>query len=103
MQPDGVESDIAWKMLPSQKVKLKGDQEELEIIVIALDTGGALSGGFKIPLGGGDVLTGWLAAAEGRAKRGFEALKKWHNFNPKRYPFEPTPESFTKESYPQKI
>jgi class 3 adenylate cyclase len=99
-QPDGIKSDIVWKTMPPQKVMLKGDREELEIVVIALDDGGALTGGFKIPLDGGPVLTGALAAAEGRAKRGFEALRKSGEFNPKRYSFEPTPQSFTRQSYP---
>ena len=40
------------------------------------------------------------ATAQGRAKRGFEALRNADDFKPSRYPFEPIPESFTKQSYP---
>jgi hypothetical protein len=107
--PDGVESDVAWKIIPQQKVKLKGEQEERGIIVIAIDRGNAPvsgavcitgAGGIQNSLDGGRVLTGWLTTAEGRAKRAFDALKKSGDFNPKRYPSEPTPEFFTKQSYP---
>ena len=106
-QPDGVESNIAWNIISQRKVKLKGEQGEREIIVIAIDHGDAPVSGavcitraFQIPLSGGPVLTGWLTTAEGRAKRAFDALKKSGDFKPKRYPHEPTPESFMKQSYP---
>jgi len=92
------ELDVPWKMFPPKKVKVK--QREMEIIALAHDTGGVISGGFQIPLDGGPVLTGGLAIAQGRAKRGFEALRNAGDFKPSRYPFEPIPEFFTKQSYP---
>jgi hypothetical protein len=49
-------------------------------------------------LDGGPVLTGELATAQGRAKLAFEELKKAGDYKPKRYPFEPLPEFFTKQS-----
>jgi hypothetical protein len=109
--PDGVESNIAWKII-SHKKKLKGEQEEREIIAVAIDPGDTPVGGpFCMErvmlhhidgskIDGSKALTGWLTTAEGRAKRAFDAVKKSGDFNPKRYPCEPTPESFTKQSYP---
>lgn len=108
-QQDGAEPNITWKIIPQMAVKLKGEEEEREITVIAIDHGNApLSGavcitgvgGFQIPLAGGPVRSGWLTTAEGRAKRAFDAVRKSGDFNPKRYPCEPTPESFTKQTYP---
>ena len=97
--PDGKESEleISWKTFPPRKVTLKHDQE-LEIREIAFDTGGALTGGFRIGLDTGVVLTGELAKPEQRAKRGFEALKNAGDYEPRRYPFEPIPESFRQKS-----
>lgn len=98
--PDGTEFELElrWKMVPPKKVTVK--QQELEIIGLAHDTGSAITGGFQIPLDGGPVLTGELATAQARAKRGFEALKKAGDFKPRRYSFEPIPEFFTKQSHP---
>ncbi len=99
-RPDGKESelDVPWKMFRPKKVNVK--QREIEIIELAHDTGGAIRGAFLIPLDGGPALTGELATAQGRARLAFEALKKEGAFKPQRYPFEPRPKSFTKESYP---
>ena len=79
------ELDPPWKLFPVRKVLLKGGQE-LEIVEIAQDTGGAM--------------TYRRESAEQRAKRSFAELKRDGDFKPKRYTFEPIPESFTKPSYP---
>ena len=96
--PDGkeFELEVPWKVFPPRKAKVK--HQEFEIIEFMHDTGDAITGGFQIPLDGGPVLTGELATAQGRAKLAFEELKKAGDYKPKRYPFEPLPEFFTKQS-----
>jgi hypothetical protein len=97
--PDGkeFELEVSWKVFPPRKAKVK--HQEFEITELMHDIGDdVVTGGFLIPLDGGPVLTGILATAQGRAKRAFDELKKTGDYKPKRYPFEPLPEFFTKQS-----
>ena len=97
---DGAESGVVWKMLPARKGQLKGDPEPIEILELAVAGNTAFASAANIPLDGGPVHSGWLAAAEGRARRGFEALRESGDYNLERYPFEQKPESLSKEQIP---